>query len=215
MARLDCVDYRALNSITVKDKYPLPLIDDILDKLVNKCYLTLLDLKSGFHHVRMSDESIKYTSFVTPFGLFEYLKMPFGLTNAPSCFQRYINLTLSEFINSNEVQVYLDDVMIATETIDQNIEILKRVLKLFSDKDLNLRLDKCQFFMEKINFLGFHISRAGLESCRHKVEAVLKFPVPKTIHDVRSFLGLTGYFRRFIKNYARVSKPLSDLLRKT
>lgn len=145
-----CIDYRALNKITARDNYPLPIIEEQIDMLCGKCYFSSLDLKEGFHHMFMSEDSVKYTAFVTPFGQYEYLKMPFGLKNAPARFQRYVNEVLSGLIRSGDVVVYVDDFLVATETLEKHLEILERVFRILVQNLLELRLDKCRFGYEEI-----------------------------------------------------------------
>jgi len=209
-----CSDYRKLNSMTAKDSYPIPIIDDLLDKLCDKKLFSKLDLKNGFHHVYMHEDSIKFTSFTTPFGQFEYLRMPFGLKNAPSVFQRFINKIFSDLIKENKVIVYLDDIMIATKTIEEHFEILEEIFKRLVDNKLELRLDKCEFFQENIKYLGYVISKDGIEADNKGLEAIQMFPVPSNLHAVQSFLGLCQYFRRFIKDFSVIAKPLYDLTKK-
>lgn len=209
-----CVDYRELNKITTRDNFPLPLIDDQIDKLRDKYYFTHLDLKDAFHHVTISAESVKYTSFVTHSGQYEYLKAPFGLKNCPANFSRYINLIFRDLIDQGKVSIYIDDILIATDTLEENIKILGDVFKLLVENKLELKLSKCSFFKNEIQFLGYVISKNGVKPCQTNIEAVSKFPIPRNFKDVQSFLGLTSYFRRFIKNYALIAKPLYDLLKK-
>lgn len=152
-----CVDYRQLNKLTVRDHYPIPLIDDHLDMLRGKRVFSSIDLKSGFHHVHMDEGSVKYTSFVTPFGQYEYLRMPFGLCNSPSVFQRFINTIFRRLIDVQKVLVYLDDILTATESVDENLAILEDVLQVISKYNLELRLDKCSFLQSSIEYLGLYL----------------------------------------------------------
>lgn len=206
-----CVDYRALNKVTARDNYPMPLIEDQLTIAANKKYFTLLDLKDGFHHVRMAEDSIKYTSFVTPLGQYEWLRMSFGLHTAPAAFQRYINLALTEFIRTGDMAIYMDDILVATETLEHHLEVLKRVFKTLSENHLELRIDKCYFLQTEIEYLGYVISGQGVRPTRRGVEAIEKFSIPKNVRDVRGFIGLCSYFRKFIEHFAAITKPLYDL----
>ena len=149
-----CVDYRELNKITIKDNFSTPLIDDCLDRLRNKKLSTKLDLKNGFHQVRVAQSSIKYTLFVRPLGQFEYLRMLFGLTDAPRVFQRYINTIFSDLIRKGQVLIYLDDILIATDVVEEHLNILRNVFKLARRYNLEFRLDKCSFLYKQITYLG-------------------------------------------------------------
>lgn len=209
-----CIDYRELNKLTVKEHYPLPVIDDYLARLHGKNYFTCLDLKAGFHHVKIAEESIKYTSFVTPDNQMEFVRMPFGLVNAPSNFQRYINLIFKELLDEGLILIYLDDILIPTTTVKDNLEILEQVLHLMSINKLELRLDKCYFLYKRIKYLGYYVSNKGIEVSDEHISAVRKFPKPLNSKQVHRFLGLTGYLRRFIKDYSLLAKPLFALVRK-
>lgn len=209
-----CIDFRELNKVTIRDRYPLPLIDDQLDLLRGKCYFTSLDLKNGFHHIKMSDDSIKYTSFITPLGQFEYLRMPFGITNGPSVFSRYIYKIFRQLINEEKILIYLDDILIATETIDEHFELLDIVLTIMAENALELRLDKCSFVQNQIIYLGYLINKNGIRPNPANIEAVEDYPIPDSSQKVHRFLGLASYFRRFIPSFAKIAKPLYHLIRK-
>lgn len=209
-----CIDYRELNKITVKDRFPLPRIDDCLDMLNGKSCFSLLDLKNGFFHIPIEEQSIKYTSFVTPNGQFEFLKTPFGLCNAPSVFQRFVFQVFSEIIRSGDVIIYMDDILIATDTVERHFEVLKRVLDLMHENCLQIQPSKCVFFKARLEFIGYEISVEGVSPSKRHTDAISNYPVPKTVHDVHRFLGLAGFFRRFICNFSLIAKPLSDLIKK-
>lgn len=209
-----CVDYRELNKNTVRENYPLPVIEDLLDRLHEKKYFTILDLRNGFHHVNVASESVKFTSFITPIGQFEYLKMPFGLKNAPSVFQRYINNIFKDLIIADKVFIYLDDILVATKSLSEHIATLELVFEKIKRNCLQLRLDKCKFLYEEISYLGYIVNVSGIRPNRDNLRAIDEFPIPKTIKDVHSFLGLCSYFRKFVRNFANIAKPLYDLLRK-
>lgn len=209
-----CVDYRELNKITLRDNYPLPLIEDQIDSLHGKKYYSCLDLQDGFYHVPVAAESVKYTSFVTPLGQFEFLRMPFGLKNAPSVFQRYINSIFRPLIDANKILIYMDDILIATTTMDEHLNILSEVFALIRKHCLKLKLKKCRFLFEEIDYLGYRVNAAGIQPNPSHLEAIEHFPVPKNSRDVHSFLGLASYFRKFMQNFATIAKPLYDLVRK-
>lgn len=208
-----CIDYRALNNITVKDKYPLPVIEDHIDRLHGYKYFISLDLFTGFYQIPMSPESIPYTAFVTPDGLYEFLRMPMGLSNSPSVFQRMVNIVFSE-LRFSKILVYIDDILIPARTVDEALSILREVLQLMRKHGLTLKLSKCFFLQTHIEYLGYTISESEIKPGKIKTEAVEKFPPPQDVHQVRQFLGLTGYFRKFIPDYARKSRSLSALLHK-
>ena len=209
-----CVDYRVLNSKVVRNHYPIPHIDDHLDSMGSKKVFSKLDLKSGFLNLHVHSDSRKYTSFITPFGQYEFCRMPFGFTNAPAEFQAFVNRKFEKLIADGKVVIYIDDILVATETVEENLEILKEVFDILAKNCLELRLDKCSFLDDSVVYLGYEIDRYGLKPSKDHVEAVKNFPVPRNIHDVKRFLGLMSYFRRFIKDFAVHAKPLYDLLRK-
>lgn len=208
-----CIDYRKLNRKMIKDKFPLPLIEEVIDKLENSRVFTSLDLKNGFFHVPMDPKSTKYTSFVTHEGQYEFLRVPFGLSNSPSVFQRYIYSVFRNLIRSNTLIVYMDDLVIPSNDEIEGLQKLRLVLETAADYGLELNLKKCQFLQRKIEFLGYVIENGTIKPSPLKTRAVQNFPQPKTPKQVQSFLGLTSYFRKFIENYALIARPLSDLLR--
>lgn len=209
-----CVDFRNLNKMTSKHNYPIPLIDDLLESLGNKTLFTKLDLKNGFFHVYMNEDSIKYTSFITPLGQYEFLRMPFGLKNAPSIFQMFINKIFSDLVRQGKVTIYLDDIMIATDNITEHFEIFEEVMKRIVNNKLELRLDKCEFLRSSVKYLGYTIDGSGIRADDKGLEAIRNFPLPDKVHTMRSFLGLCSYFRRFIKDFSVIAKPLYDLTKK-
>lgn len=209
-----CVDFRTLNKQTTRDNFPLPLIEDQLDMLAGKKYFTTLDLRDGFYHIKIHENSVKYTSFVTPLGQYEFLKMPFGLKGAPLKFQRYVTQIFKDLINAGEVSVYLNDFLIMTQTIEHHFQVLKEVFKLLVANRLELRLDKCRFLETKLDYLGYTITDEGIRPTNRGLEAVQRFPTPRNVRDVQSFLGLCSYFRKFVEGFSIVAKPLYDLIKK-
>lgn len=210
-----CVDYRRLNKVTARDNYPIPLIDDLLDRLAGKTIFSKLDLKDGFFHVYMDNDAVKYTSFITPLGQYEFLRMPFGLKNAPSVFQRFVNKVFADMVRNDKVIIYLDDIMIATDNFDEHFRILEEVFKRLVENRLELRLDKCVFLQSEVKYLGYTISGVGIRADDKGLRAIENFPVPSKAHSVQSFLGLCSYFRRFIKDFSILAKPLYELTRRT
>lgn len=208
-----CVDYRALNNKTIKDKYPLPLIDDQVSNLSGNKYFITLDLSSGYYQIPMSKESQHLTAFVTPDGHYEFKRMPFGLANAPSVFQRMMNGLLGSR-RFKSALAYMDDLLIPAATIEEGFVRLEDVLKVIQGAGLTLNLSKCSFFVTKIEYLGYEISSEGIKPSERKISAVRDFPTPRNVHEVRQFLGLANYFRRFVKGFGEIARPLTTLLKK-
>lgn len=205
-----CIDYRALNKITVKNRYPLPRIDELLDQLQGAKYFSKLDLQSGYWQIRIAEEDIPKTAFRTRYGHFEWKVLPFGLTNAPATFQALMNNILRPYLD-RFVVVYLDDILIYSKTAEEHLEHMDKVLSILEQHQLYAGLDKCVFGLNEVDFLGHVVGDEGIKPDPKKVEAVKSWPTPKNVHDVRSFLGLTGYYRRFVKHYAHKALPLTEL----
>ena len=208
-----CIDYRKLNAVSVKDSYPLPRIDDSLDALAGaKCFSTL-DLASGYWQVGMTEEAKQKSAFVTPGGLFQFKCMPFGLCNAPSTFERLMEQVLAG-LQWQICLVYLDDVIVYSRDFTEHVERLEIILKRISEAGLKLKPKKCHFFCEKVIYLGHTVSAEGIATDPEKVRAVQDWEVPKDLTDVRSFLGLCSYYRRFIPQFGTIAKPLTRLTEK-
>lgn len=207
------IDYRKLNDITIGDNYPLPNISDILDQLGASKYFTTLDLASGFHQIPMAKEDSPKTAFTTPFGHYEYTRMPFGLKNAPAAFQRLMNSVLTG-MQGIKCFVYLDDIVVYASSIQDHEQKLSAVFKQLKDANLRLQPDKCEFLRQEVIYLGHVISKNGVQPNPEKTAIIDKFPVPKTEKDIKSFLGLVGYYRRFIPDFSKISQKLTKLLRK-
>ena len=203
-----CVDYRALNQQTIKDRYPLPRIDDLLDKLLGAQVFTSLDLQSGYHQIRISEDDIPKTAFITHQGLYEYQVLPFGLSNAPAAFQREMN---GIFTNLPFVLVYMDDILVFSKNEDDHKEHLVAVLKVLRDQNFYAKLAKCSFFQSEVHFLGHVVSSRGIHVDPGKVKVVTDWPEPKNPSELRSFLGLSNYFKKFIAGYSSVIAPLAKL----
>ena len=212
-----CVDYRALNSVTKPDVFPLPRIDDLLDKLGHSKYFTTLDLKSGYWQIKMDVTSQEKTAFVTHRGLYEFRVMPFGVKNAPAVFQRLMQNVLMDLRTDDEqefVDVYLDDIIIFSKTLEEHINHLLKVLECFRKANLKLNPQKCRFCCSEVEYLGHIVTPNGFKPNVRNVEAVKKFPVPTTLKELRQFLGLTSHYRRFVKGFAMIAQPLYALTKK-
>ena len=207
-----CIDYRALNKQTIKDRYPLPRIDLLLDRLGQAKVSSKLDLAQGYHQIAMAQDSVEKTAFVTNLGQWEYLVMPFGLCNAPGTFQRLMNEIFKKEINSF-ILVYLDDILIYSRSEEEHWEHLAHALEKLRRAKLYGRLHKCEFLKDKVDYLGFEVAHDGIRTSPEKVRAILDWPRPLSVHDVRSFLGLASYYRKFIKGFSQLAKPLTDLTR--
>ena len=206
-----CVDYRKVNSVTVKDKYPLPLIDEILDRLGQSKWFTSIDLASGYHQMGVAEEDKKKTAFITKYGLYEYNVMPFGLTNAPASFQRLMNTVLGE-IAWKYVMGYLDDINIFSKTWDEHLQHLEEVLKRIRKAGLKINPDKCHFATKEMQFLGHIVGAEGIKPDPEKIEKVRNYPRPTNVTEVRRFLGMVQYYRRFIKDCAKIATPLYHII---
>ncbi|KAL1490130.1 hypothetical protein ABEB36_012870 [Hypothenemus hampei] len=207
------IDYRKLNKITVKDRYPLPNIEDYVARLKGYKYFCTLDMTQGYYQVPIAPNSTDKTAFVTPDGQYEFLRMPFGLCNAPATFQRLINTVLKD-LRHTKVLIYLDDILIPSYTVKEGLEILKSIFRLFQEANLKFNMEKCHFFETEIEYLGYEVSENGIKPSNHKIQAVSTFPQPKTVHEARQFLGLCSYFRKFVQNHALIVQPIQKLLKK-
>lgn len=207
------IDFRKLNELTDQDAYPLPDIDDILSQLGNAKFFSALDLSSGFHQIPMDKQSKKYTAFSTPQGHYHYNRMPFGLKNAPATFQRMMDTALRGLINKH-CFVYLDDIIIFGQSIEEHNSNLAIVLQRLRELGLKIQPDKCEFLKPELEYLGHIVTAEGVKPNPKKIEAVMNFKQPKTPTDVKSFLGLAGYYRKFIRNFSKIAKPLTELTKK-
>ena len=207
-----CIDYRKLNQRTVKDAHAIPRIDDTLHLLAGAKYFSTLDLKSGYWQVEMKEADKAKTAFqVGSLGFYECNWMPFGLCNAPATFQRLMERCMGD-LNLRDCLIYLDDIIIFSSTFDEHMERLQAVFERLQEHNLKLKPSKCELFKGRVSYLGHVVSDEGIHTDPAKIEAVKSWPVPKSIKDVRRFLGFTGYYRKFIQGFAAMARPLNDLL---
>lgn len=208
-----CIDYRKLNSVTKKDSYPLPRIQDTLDVLNGAKYFSSLDFASGYWQIKVKEEDIGKTAFVCKRGLFEFVRMPFGLCNAPGTFQRAMDILLSG-LNWKISLIYIDDILVFSPTFEQHLNDLESVLKRLLDVQFTVKLSKCFFGQGEVSYLGHLVGSQGIKPDPSKLKAVEEFPIPTNLTEVRSFLGLTTYYHRFVPSYSTVAEPLYRLQKK-
>jgi hypothetical protein len=208
-----CVDYRQLNEKTVKDSYPLPRIDDCLDTLGGSVWFSTVDLRSGYHQVAMDQEDARKAAFVTRRGTFAFTVMPFGLCNAPATFQRLMDHAMVG-LNFEVCLVYLDDIIVFSPDVETHLDRLEQLFVRLRQANLKLKPSKCHFLQSSVEFLGYFVSGNGISTDPHKVEVVQNWPTPTKLREVRSFLGLCSYYRRFVEGFSTLAEPLHALTRK-
>lgn len=207
------IDYRALNEKTIGDAYPLPNITEILDQLGSAKYFSIFDLASGFHQIPMHEADAQKTAFSTPHGHYEFKRMPFGLKNAPATFQRLMDRVLTG-LQGSELFVYLDDIVIYASSMLEHETKFRKLAERLRNARLQLQPDKCEFLRKEVTYLGHVIGENGVKPDPKKLEAVQSFPKPASGKNIKQFLGLAGYYRRFIPNFSKIAKPLTELLKK-
>jgi len=205
-----CIDYRALNRLTVKNSYPLPRIDDIFDQLKDAKYFSKIDLRSGYHQVRLEKDSIPLTAFRTRYGHFEFLVLPFGLSNAPATFMTLMNDLFRDYLD-HFVIVYLDDILIYSSSFTDHLHHIELVLQRLRKNQLYAKMSKCSFAVQEIEYLGHVLTPGGISVEETKIKTIKEWPRPRNKRDVQSFLGLVNYYRRFIGNCSAIAKPLTEL----
>ena len=207
-----CVDYRALNRITIKNRFPVPRVEDLFDKLQGSTYFSKIDLKSGYHQIRIVPQDIHKTAFRTTYGLYEYLVMPFGLTNAPATFNRLMERLFRP--HRAFTGVFFDDIIIHSKTLEEHKEHLRIIFQTLRENKLFINQKKSEFFLNEIQYLGHIISKDGIRMDPTKLDVIKDWPIPKNLHELRSFIGMCAYYRRFIEKFSFIAGPLHDLTKK-
>ncbi|GJV20625.1 putative reverse transcriptase domain-containing protein [Tanacetum coccineum] len=209
-----CIDYRELNKLTVKNRYPLPRIDDLFDQLQGSSVYSKIDLRSGYHQLRVRDEDIPKTAFRTRYGHYEFQVMPFGLTNAPAVFMDLMNRVCRPYLDKFVI-VFIDDILIYSKTKEEHDAHLRLILELLKKEELYAKFSKCDFWLSKVQFLGYVIDSEGIHVDPAKIKSIKDWESPKTPTEIRQFLGLAGYYRRFIKGFSKIAKPMTKLTQKS
>jgi hypothetical protein len=207
-----CIDYRQLNKVTIKNRYPLPRIDDLFDQLKGAKVFLKIDLRSGYYQMRIKGQDVPKTAFRTCYGHFEFLVLPFGLTNDPALFMDLMNQVFQPYLDKFVV-VFIDHILVYSKSYEEHEQHLRQTLQTLRNSQLYAKLDKCDFWLKEVTFLG-HVSSEGIFVDPQKVEAVLRWERPTTVTEVHSFLGLAGYYRRFIEGFLTIATPLTRLTRK-
>jgi len=208
------MDYRRLNNQTIKNNYPLPLITDLVNSMGNKRVFTKMDLWWSYNNMRIKEGDEWKIAFTIHVGSYELVVMFFGMTNSPSMFQDMMNEILRDIINEGKVAAFVDDVLVGTKTEEGHDKLMEEVLRRLEENNLYVKPEKCSWKVQKVNFLGVVIGQGKIEMKEDKVTGVLNWPASKTVKDVRKFLGLANYYRRFVKDFARIARPLNNLTRK-
>ena len=208
------IDYHSLNNQTVNNNYPLPLITDLINNIESKRVFTKMDLQWRFNNMRIKKRDEWKEAFTTHMGSFKLTVMFFGMTNSPATFQAIMNEILRDMINEGKVAASVDNVLVGTETEEGHDEIVEEVLRRLEENDLYVKPEKCAWKVRKIGFLGVVIGPSRIEMEKEKVDRVLSWPELRNVKDIRKFLGLANYYRRFIKNFAQIARPMNVLMRK-
>ena len=208
-----CIDYRELNKVTIRNKYPLPRIDDLFDQLQGATVFSKIDLRSGYHQLKIKKDDVLKTAFRTRYGHYEFVVMPFGLTNAPAAFMDLMNRVFKEFLDKFVI-VFIDDILIYSKTREEHEKHLRMTLQTLKAHQLYAKFSKCEFWLDHVAFLGHVISKDGVKVDPAKTEAVSNWKRPTSASEIRSFLGLAGYYRKFVANFSKLAMPLTTLTRK-
>ena len=207
------IDYRELNKLTIKNRYPLPRIDDLFDQLQGASYFSKIDLRLGYHQLRVQEEDIPKTAFRTRYEHYEFVVMPFGLTNAPVVFMDLMNRVCRPYLDKFVI-VFIDDILIYSRSEEEHRQHLRLILETLRAEKLYAKFSKCEFWIREVNFLGHVVSEKGIHVDPAKIQAIKNWSAPTTPTEIRQFLGLAGYYRRFIQNFSKIAKPLTTLTQK-
>lgn len=208
-----CIDYRELNKVTIKNRYPLPRIDDLFDQLQGASYFSKIDFRSGYHQLKVREEDIPKTAFHTRYGHYKFVVMSFGLMNAPAAFMDLINLVCRPMLDKSVI-VFINNMLVFSKSEEEHSMHLKQVLEMLQREKLYAKFLKCEFWLRKVQFFGHVINVGGIKVDKSKADDVLKWDSPTSRTEVRSFLGLAGYYRRFIQDFSKITTPLTKLTRK-
>jgi len=208
-----CIDYRDLNRATINNRYPIPRIDDLFDQMKRAVVFSKIDLRYGYHQFMIKENDISKTAFRTRFGHYEFVVVPFGLTNAPVVFMSLMNGVFRKYLDQF-VQVFIDNILVYSKNEKEHENHLRVVLICLRENQMYGKLSKCSFFQKKAHYLGHIISGEGILVDLEKVKAIMDWLVPKSAHDVRSFMGLEGYYYKFVEGFSRIAKPIITLQRK-
>ncbi|KAI3732905.1 hypothetical protein L1987_64117 [Smallanthus sonchifolius] len=209
-----CIDYRELNKVTIKNRYPLPRIDDLFDQPQRARCFSTIDLRSGYHQLKVQEEDIPKTAFITRYGHYEFTIMPFGLTNAPAAFMDMMNRVCKPYLDKF-VNVFIDDILIYTKSKEEHADHLKILLEILRTEKLYAKFSKCELWLSEVQFLGHVINANGIQVDPFKIEAISKWEIPKSPTEFHSFLGLASYYRRFIQDFSRIAIPITSLTHKS
>ena len=208
-----CIDYRQLNQATIRNQYPLPRIDDLFDQLQGSWVYSKIDLRSGYHQSKVRENDVSKTAFRTRYGHYEFLVMPFGLTNAPAAFMDLMNRVFSPYLDKFVI-VFFDDILVYSGSPEEHAEHLRLVLKILRERQLYAKFSKFQFWLDKVAFLGHVISAEGISVDTQEIEAIVNWKPPTNVSEVRHFLELAGYYRKFVERFSKIATPLTNLLKK-
>ena len=204
-----CIDYRQLNKVTKPDRYPMPNLRDSVFGLHKKRYFTSLDLVKGYYQVPLDPESREFTAFSTKKGHYHFKKLSFGLRNCPSAFMREMNLIFNKF--GNDVIIYIDDILVVSENFNEHVKLVNKVMNTLKAYGLKIKVSKCKFFQQEVEFLGHKVGRNGISKSKSYVEQVKAFPKPETVTELKRFLGMVNFLRMFIDKCSIISAPLNEL----